>query len=272
MQITPLLVSVIIPTYNRAATICAAIDSVLAQTYPEIEIIVVDDGSTDDTYQILKAYQQSRKIVYLTQANSGPAAARNRGIKAAHGQYIAFLDADDRWLSEKLAKQIPLFSDADTCLVFSDMQFTGGRTGLYSSLLRRGYRRGDVIRDLLAENFVPTSSVVVRNIALDGSKVFLDDREHVPVGEDYYLWLQLAREFKFNFVNEPLVEYSVHDGQLSGNALRTYQSVNFLFRKLLRDSSFVEYRKQIFLRALTFYFKYVYYSIVKSRQRQLFAE
>ncbi len=272
MQTQTGLVSVIIPTYNRAATIRAAIDSVRAQTYPHLEVIVVDDGSTDETYQLLKSYQQERKIVYLSQGNSGPAAARNHGIKMAHGEFIAFLDADDRWLPGKLAKQLPLFADSDVALVYSDMQFTGAREGLYSALLRRGYHRGSVLRELLSENFVPTSSVVVRAIIFNDSGLFLDDRYRVPIGEDYYLWLQIARLANLDFVAEPLVEYSVHEGQLSGDARKTYKSVATLFCRLLHHPAFTDFRLRIFWRYCSFCLKHAYYQGMKRKSTQLFAE
>ena len=99
-------VSVIIPTYNRRTYVQEAIDSVLAQTYPDYEIIVIDDGSTDGTDQVLHARYGDR-IRYVWQENQGESAARNRGIALARGEYIALLDSDDLWLPDKLAKQIP---------------------------------------------------------------------------------------------------------------------------------------------------------------------
>ena len=109
------LVSVVIPAYNRAAYLAQAIDSVLAQTYTPLEIIVVDDGSTDDTAQLAASYLP--RIQLIRQANAGAAAARNSGIAQSHGELIALLDSDDRWLPDKLARQVPLFADQRVGLV-----------------------------------------------------------------------------------------------------------------------------------------------------------
>ena len=106
------LVSIIIPSWNTAAYVGEAVDSALAQTYPNIEIIVVDDGSTDNTKELLQPYADAGKIHYVYQANKGLAGARNTGIRMAKGEYIAFLDDDDEWLPAKLDRQVA-FLDAD---------------------------------------------------------------------------------------------------------------------------------------------------------------
>ena len=108
------LVSVIIPTYNRADTIGEAIDSVIEQTYSEIEIIVIDDGSRDNTSQILENYGDKIRVVH--QANSGVSASRNRGIKIAVGEFLAFLDSDDLWLPTKLSRQIDMLKRTDSSI------------------------------------------------------------------------------------------------------------------------------------------------------------
>ena len=100
------LVSVVIPTFNRAATIVRAVESVLQQTYRPLELIVVDDGSTDGTSEVLQAY--GKAVVYVRQDNAGPAAARNRGIRESQGDMVAFLDSDDVWLAAKLERQVAL--------------------------------------------------------------------------------------------------------------------------------------------------------------------
>jgi glycosyltransferase involved in cell wall biosynthesis len=102
----PRLVSAVIPAYNYARFVCRAVDSVLAQTYPSLECIVVNDGSTDDTLDVLAPYNDRIRII--TQKNAGLAAARNTGVRSAHGEFVAFLDADDWWKPEKIAKQVAL--------------------------------------------------------------------------------------------------------------------------------------------------------------------
>src|SRR3989344_8773435 len=118
------MISVIIPTYNRALMVKRAIESVLAQSYENFEIIVADDGSTDDTKEALSGYINSGKIKYIFQDNAGPGAARNAGIKHAKGELVAFLDSDDEWVPDKLEKQIKIFeSRGKDAAVFSNIEY-----------------------------------------------------------------------------------------------------------------------------------------------------
>ena len=112
------LVSVILPVYNRAASVARAIDSVLAQTYEPLELIVVDDGSTDRTRDVVRQFAPG--VTLVEQEHAGAYAARNRGIAHARGELIAFIDSDDAWLPEKLARQVPLMSRDEVGLVFGD--------------------------------------------------------------------------------------------------------------------------------------------------------
>ena len=127
---SPTIVSAIIPTYNRAHLVTEAIDSVLAQTYPHIEVIVVDDGSTDDTMARLAPY--GSRIRVIRQENAGPAAARNKGIAASSGGLVAFLDSDDLWLPAKIERQVRLLQKAGTsipcCLCNINMRWEPKRT------------------------------------------------------------------------------------------------------------------------------------------------
>lgn len=195
-------VSVVIPTYNRARFLGAAVASVRAQTYPCAEIVIVDDGSTDDTAQVVAALGAG--IRYVQQANAGPAAARNRGIDEACGDLVAFLDTDDRWLPEKLAKQVDvLLREPSVALVSADMAIEDetGRVQVVSNFERRGMQAffaglegrpiPDAPRLLLKINFVNTSTVVARRSVLQGMKGF-DPR--LRYGEDLELWLRIAAQ------------------------------------------------------------------------------
>ncbi|PIZ44424.1 hypothetical protein COY31_02670, partial [Candidatus Wolfebacteria bacterium CG_4_10_14_0_2_um_filter_39_18] len=156
-------VSIIIPAYNAASFIGDSVRSALTQTYPNKEIVVVDDGSTDDTRAILEEYIKSGQIKYFYQENKGPAAARNLGIKNSSGEFIAFLDADDVWLPEKLKKQIDLFKNPKVGLVYSDMEFFGDKFPFKKySEMTKGFYRGEAMRELIKRNFIPISSVVLR--------------------------------------------------------------------------------------------------------------
>jgi glycosyltransferase involved in cell wall biosynthesis len=210
------LVTVIIPTYNRCRRVVEAVESVLAQTYPLIEVIVVDDGSTDGTEAALQPY--AGRIRYLSQRNGGPAAARNLGIREASGQYIALLDSDDLWAPTKIEKQVALIEQSPkTGVVFSEATVMDLRLGTSRLLSHPEELRGDIQRKLLWKNHVlPTSSVLARRECFDTVGLF---DETLGQAEDWELWMRISRQFTFDFVPEPLVSYRFHNGSVSSNLL-----------------------------------------------------
>lgn len=196
-------VSVVIPTYNRAGFIGAAVASIRAQTYPATEIVIVDDGSRDDTEQTVAALGSG--IRYIRQDNAGPAAARNRGIQEARGDLVAFLDTDDRWLPDKLALQVAILQREPTvALVSADMAVEDdtGRRWIDSNFAKRGLRSffdelagrpvPEAPRLLLQVNFINTSTVIARRDVLLALKGF--DRR-LRYGEDMELWLRIAAQY-----------------------------------------------------------------------------
>jgi glycosyltransferase involved in cell wall biosynthesis len=193
-------VSVVIPTYNRARFLPAAVASIRAQTHRCAEVVIVDDGSTDDTAQVVARLGDG--IRYLRQDNAGPAAARNSGIAAARGDVIAFLDTDDRWLPTKTERQLAnLAAHAEVALVSADMAIedASGRQLLASNFAHRGLLPlfeqlagrpvPDAPRRLLAVNFINTSTVMARRSVLQAERGF-DTR--LRYGEDLELWLRIA--------------------------------------------------------------------------------
>ncbi len=205
------MVSVIIPTYNRAWTLRAAIDSVLVQDYEDTELIVVDDGSTDDTPALLSAY--GKQIHVIRQENQGVSAARNRGIRAACGDLIALLDSDDRWLPGKLATQVAFFTghpDAQIC----QTQEIWIRNGVRVNPGKRHRKpSGMIFSPSLALCLVSPSAVMIRRRLL--REVGLFD-ESLPACEDYDLWLRIARKHAIFLIDRPLIEkHGGHGDQLS---------------------------------------------------------
>ncbi len=226
------LVSVIIPTFNSELYVKVAVESVLLQAYRDVEVIVVDDGSTDGTRDVLKEYIDSGEIKYIYQKNNGPASARNSGIKNSSGEFIAFLDADDIWLSNKLERQISLFdSSPDVGLVYSDMEFFGAhlRFNRYSEMLKRRMCRGRVYKELVLENFIPTSTVIVRRNVLDDVGFFDDSGKYI--GEDYDLWLRVARKYEIDFVEDILVKYRIHSGKMSLSRKESYSGLCRVYKR-----------------------------------------
>lgn len=179
------LVSVVIPAYNASQTIVACLDSVCGQTYKHLEVIVVDDGSTDETFSILQRYAEEHnniplKIYSIT--NSGPASARNYGIEHSTGEYVAFLDSDDRWISTKIEKQV-------VCLkAHSDIGLLGCSYSIKNNVQSNiGSVEKITPCFLLYKNSFITSSVIVKHSILARFK-FDVGRKY---SEDYYLWLQI---------------------------------------------------------------------------------
>lgn len=194
------LVSVIIPTYNRAAYILEAVESVLSQTYKHVELIVVDDGSTDATGELL--LQQGEKLTILHTSHEGPGAARNCGIAAARGDYIAFLDSDDVWLPEKLRLQTRFFHDLpDACVCQTEEIWI--RNGVRVNPMKKHKKySGWIFEQCLPLCIVSPSSVIIRRSVFDRVGVF---DEAYPACEDYELWLRIAARYPIYLIDTPLI-------------------------------------------------------------------
>ena len=207
-------VSVIIPTYNRGWIIKEAIDSVLAQDYTEFELIVVDDGSTDHTSDVLDSYGDVIKV--FSQKNKGVSAARNRGIEEASGTFIAFLDSDDLWLSQKLSVQIEFFNQTPDALICQTEE-VWIRNGLRVNPKKRHQKpSGMIFKPSLELCLVSPSAVMIRRSLFDWVGEF---DETLPACEDYDLWLRISCRFPVHLIDTPLiVKRGGHDDQLSKGA------------------------------------------------------
>lgn len=208
------LVSVVVPNYNCARFIEAALDSALAQSYPHVEIVVVDDGSTDDSLAVLARYGSRIRVV--GQTNQGVSAARNRGIAESRGELIAFLDADDEWHPEKLAKQVPLFERPAVGLVYCGLEYIdeAGRP-LGTNLTGR---RGRVLREiaLLQGTIVLAggSTAVVRRECFEQAGPF--DRK-LSTAADWDMWRRIACRYEVDVAREPLMRYRLRPGSMHRN-------------------------------------------------------
>ena len=205
------LVSVIIPTHNRGWIVKEAIDSVLKQDFHDYELIVVDDGSVDDTPAILNAY--GKKISVLRQPNQGVSAARNRGIEAASGRLIAFLDSDDLWLPRKLSTQVQFFNDHPQAVV-TQTQERWIRNGVRVNPKQRHHKfSGMIFERSLALCLVSPSAVMIKKNLFSTVGVF---DENLPACEDYDLWLRISCRYPVHLIDTPLiVKRGGHDDQLS---------------------------------------------------------
>lgn len=192
-------VSVIIPTYNRARYLKKAIDSVLAQSHRDFELIVVDDGSEDNTAELVERY--SADIVYVRQPNRGPAAARNRGIEKARHNLLAFLDSDDWFAEKKLAAQMAVMEQNPSFLV-SHTNETWYRNGrILNQKLRHQKNSGNIFNQSLELCAVGMSTVMIRREVFERYGFF--DEEY-PCCEDYEFWLRISAHENFLLLEEPL--------------------------------------------------------------------
>lgn len=206
-------VSVVIPAFNAAAFVAEAVGSVLSQTFRDLEIIVVDDGSTDDTLARVATFSGSVRAIH--QVNSGVAAARNRGIGEAAGNYVAFLDADDTWKPEKLERQLgALRATKGARASATAFEVTNERGHVVE--VRGGGSEGPVLRALLlAGNVVGTPSSVVAERSLLAEVGGFDSR--LSQCADWELWIRFSLRTEFAWVSEPLVRYRQHAGNMSGS-------------------------------------------------------
>ena len=204
-------VSVILPTYNRGWVLKEAIDSVLAQDFTDFELIVVDDGSTDDTEQLLDAYDQD--LIVLRQSNQGVSAARNRGIAAAGGRLVAFLDSDDLWLPGKLTRQVAFFN-SNPAAVINQTEEIWIRNGVRVNPKTRHHKfSGMIFEQSLALCLVSPSAVMIKRALFDEVGLF---DEGLPACEDYDLWLRISWRYPVHLIETPLiVKRGGHADQLS---------------------------------------------------------
>lgn len=205
------LVSIIIPTRNREARVPAAIDSVLNQTQQNFELIVVDDGSTDATQEVLRAY--GNRIACLRIDPAGPSAARNRGIAAAHADLIAFLDSDDIWMPHKLERQLAHYS-SNADVVVSQTREVWIRNGVrVNARAKHRMHSGWIYEHCLPLCIVSPSSVMIHRTVFDHIGLF---DESMPACEDYDLWLRIAPHYPIHLIDEELIiKYGGHTDQQS---------------------------------------------------------
>jgi cellulose synthase/poly-beta-1,6-N-acetylglucosamine synthase-like glycosyltransferase len=229
------LVTVIIPAYRAAHSIGETLDSVLAQTFPNFEIIVVNDGSPDrtDLESALQPYRD--RLIYLSQENQGPAGARNTGIQAAHGEYIALLDADDVWEPEHLAAQLEVLADRSIDMVYADARIIGDTPGQSRTVMELCPSEGEVTFESLVMRTCTVHicvSVVRRRILLDAG---LFDTAFRGT-EDIDMWLRIVRRGgRIVYQRRVLGRYRRQAGSLSSDRVRMIEGFLAVLAKAARD-------------------------------------
>lgn len=235
-------ISVIIPTYNRALYLGDAIGSVQAQTYPYVEIIVADDGSTDNTAQIVAGFGDA--VTYISLSHRGqPAATRNAGLRAASGEFVAFLDSDDVFLPNKLALQLAVFdTHSEAGLVYSNGYFFRDDPSEPTGYVLDGLPSpsDDVFPELLRGNFLAPSTVLIRRACLDVVGMF-DERPDFFAVEDYDMWLRIAAKFPVIYAPGDVAAIRRHPQSISRDVaalrkrvLRVLAKMDDLYPDLMR--------------------------------------
>ncbi|RZV51862.1 MAG: glycosyltransferase family 2 protein [Pseudomonadales bacterium] len=214
------LVSVVIATFNMSQYLPAAVNSILAGTYKNVEVIIIDDGSTDDTGRIIENSVDDDRVRYIRQQNLGQPKAKNHGLREATGEFIAFCDADDLWEPNKLELQLPLFADASVGVVYSEISNIDQHQQPLPQPEPQDRHRGTVTNELLIKNFVPFGTAVIRRECVERSGYF---DEQFRMGIDWDLWLRYSLDWQFDYVEDRTYIYRVWDGQMSTNYRGRYE-------------------------------------------------
>lgn len=233
------MISVIIPTFNHSRFVSDAINSVLAQTYKNLEVIIVDDGSTDNTREVLKKY--GSKIKYIYQNNKGLSAARNIGIKFSKGEFIAILDADDIWLSRKLELQMKMMEEctSSTGVVSCGVYIIDEEGKIIKEFVRKNYlSKINFFNELIIKNIVSGggSCALIRRVCFE--KVGMFD-ENLKSAEDWDMWLRISKYFDIKYVEIPLVKIRVSERSMSSpiNVSKMLKNELQVLKKVFSDKS-----------------------------------
>jgi glycosyltransferase involved in cell wall biosynthesis len=231
------LVSVILPTYNRAHIVSKALQSVLSQTYRNFEVIVIDDGSTDNTKEIITniACKDPRVKYFRNNENKGPAGARNVGINLAKGEFIAFIDDDVEWFPHKLEKQVNLLQTLpeDYAVVYSGLYKIFGHKKIYFSP-RDVYSKEGIVFSFFFKGMVgDPPSMLVRKSALFDVGLF---DEKLPIGEDRELAFRLFKKYKFEVIDEPLyISYDTPNSASKQEGAICARALEYILKKYMND-------------------------------------
>jgi glycosyltransferase involved in cell wall biosynthesis len=218
----------VIPTYNRGKHIIETLDSVFAQTFKSIEVIVVNDGSSDDSADVLRPYSESGQIQYIEQANAGPATSRNRGLAEAKGEFVAFLDDDDLWPNDKLEWQVAVLkSDPDLLAVYGSFTLLGKEHIKWVDFDTSP--PGMIREELCRGNYVGSPGVALIRTAAVRTIHGFDVSLKGP--EDWDLWIRLSETGQSRFINRAALLYRVHEKSVSGDYWSMYTQSMHVVRK-----------------------------------------
>lgn len=227
------LVSVVIATYNMGQYLPDAVESVLNQHWKNLEVIVVDDGSEDNTAERISRFNDDARFRYVRTANQGQPKAKNRGLAESKGEFIGFCDADDLWHPDKLKLQMPLFKDSSVGVVYSEVSYIDE----YGAKVQkpRPYSRhsGKITSQLAIKNFIPFGTALVRRACVEQEGAF---DESLPMGIDWDLWLRYSLKWEFQYVPHRTYIYRLWSGQMSKNYRGRYDNAIRILTKFTQDN------------------------------------
>ncbi len=226
------LVSVVVANYNMGKYLPYAIQSILEQTYPYFDIHIVDDGSTDNSRDVISQYENDSRIFIHYQENQGQAKAKNTGILSAKGSFIAFLDADDTWSHDKLEKQLPWFERKNNIgVVYTSYALTTEDGRLMETPKRKHYN-GKITEKLLIDNFVTGMASIVKKECFDAVGIF---DETLPMGIDYDLWLRISARYEFYYIDDVTYYYRQWGGQMSHRHTKRFECAVRIMQKFIDE-------------------------------------
>lgn len=224
------MVSVVVTAYNYAEFLPCCLESVLGQTHADLDVVVVDDGSTDNTRQVVEPYLADARLRYVYQENAGQSSAKNRGVRESRSELVAFVDADDVCLPERIARQLPLFDDPEVGVGYARRRIVDAQNRQFPFDHPTLYR-GRVLDRIYAYNFICFSSSMVRKSVFEAAGGF---DESLKMGVDYDLWTRMAARCAFDYVDEELVLYRAGHGNMSTHTEKRLRSTWRIMQKNLR--------------------------------------
>ena len=228
------LISVVTATYNMSQFIEAAVESVIAQTYENLQYVIIDDGSTDGTSERISKFLKDPRLEYHYQDNQGQTVAKNNGIRLARGDYICFLDADNIWLSDKLEKQLRTFSTIPSHfkILYADQLYINDK-GIVIGKPSLETHSGRIADKLLFENFVTFNTAMVERTCFEELGPF---DESLDRSIDYELWLRFSRRYEFYHLSEVTTYYRIWEGQMSRDTERRFDAALGIMEKFLEEN------------------------------------
>lgn len=224
------LVSVVIATYNMGQYLPEAVESVLNQHWKNLEVIVVDDGSEDNTAESISRFNNEPRFRYVRTINQGQPKAKNRGLAESKGEFIGFCDADDLWHPEKLKNQIPHFKNVRVGVVYGDADYIDEHGQVIEKNVPYSRYSGAITNQLIIKNFIPFGTAIIRRECVDKNGIF---DESLKMGIDWDLWLRYSTDWEFKYVPQSIYTYRIWHGQMSNNYRGRYHHAFIILRKFL---------------------------------------